>query len=152
MYMNTFFWKYQVIEQSVAVPEDGLVTLRRVEDVLITHVLKIPVGWMLIAKTDKERLFVLVGIHKFCMDHWFVGNIDSYLIKIRNTYKLLMSNRPNYEGDPFINCELNPCLTDLCGINADCQKSGRQALCTCREGYTGDAFVRYLVFKLLSFF
>jgi len=36
--------KQMVIEQFVAVPEDGLVTLRRVDGVLITHVLKTLVG------------------------------------------------------------------------------------------------------------
>ena len=51
--------------------------------------------------------------------------------------------RPNYEGDPFVNCVLNPCLTSPCGINADCQRNGDRAICNCRDGYSGDPFVRY---------
>ena len=51
--------------------------------------------------------------------------------------------RPNYEGDPFVNCVLNPCLTSPCGINADCERNGDRAICNCRDGYAGDPFVRY---------
>ena len=30
-------------------------------------------------------------------------------------------HRDGYEGDPFVRCTLNPCLTSPCGVNAECK-------------------------------
>ena len=51
-----------------------------------------------------------------------------------------------YEGDPFVQCSLNPCLTNPCGVNAECEESGTRAVCKCLDGYEGDPFVRYANF------
>ena len=73
----------------------------------------------------------------------------------------LKFHRDGYEGDPFVRCTLNPCLTSPCGVNAECKPGeifnssfllkkiltkiflgGQRAVCECRDGYEGDPFVR----------
>ena len=110
------------------------------EDALTILVMKTLAEQTLIAKIRMEMQFVLAGI---LFDYCKHNTSIKWQCKSMNTNRKKYDNhRPNYEGDAYVSCELNPCLTDLCGINADCQKSGRQALCTCRQGYTGDAFQR----------
>ena len=46
------------------------------------------------------------------------------------------------QGDPFVNCRLNPCSQSPCGINADCSATGARAVCRCRPNYEGDPFVQ----------
>ena len=41
------------------------------------------------------------------------------------------------QGDPFVNCVLNPCSQSPCGINADCSANGARAVCRCRTNYEG---------------
>ena len=48
--------------------------------------------------------------------------------------------RPNYEGDPFVQCNLNPCQQSPCGVNAECSATGQRAVCKCRANYIGDPF------------
>ena len=45
-----------------------------------------------------------------------------------------MQNFLGYVGDPFVNCQLEPCSQDPCGANADCNSRGRSAVCQCRPG------------------
>ena len=47
-----------------------------------------------------------------------------------------------FQGDPFVNCILNPCSQSPCGINADCSATGARAVCKCRPNYEGDPFVQ----------
>ena len=48
---------------------------------------------------------------------------------------------PNYEGDPYVSCELDPCQRAQCGIGAECVRRGNQGICTCPPGLEGDPFV-----------
>ena len=48
------------------------------------------------------------------------------------------------QGDPFVNCVLNPCSQSPCGINADCSATGARAVCRCRANYEGGNY-RYIV-------
>ena len=50
-------------------------------------------------------------------------------------------NLMNSFADPFVQCNLNPCLQNPCGVNADCTNSGQRAVCKCRPNYVGDPFV-----------
>ena len=56
-------------------------------------------------------------------------NIDHKNIYITNhmppPQRAVCKCRPNYVGDPFSECRLEPCSTSPCGVNADCTASGR---------------------------
>ncbi len=45
-------------------------------------------------------------------------------------------------GNPTVGCNLEPCSTDPCGIDAECEPRGRQAVCRCPRGFTGDPYTR----------
>ena len=51
-----------------------------------------------------------------------------------------MQNFVGYVGDPFVNCQLEPCSQDPCGTNAECESQGRSAICKCPRGYSGDPY------------
>ena len=46
------------------------------------------------------------------------------------------------DPDPTTRCRLEPCSTDPCGIDAECESRGRQAVCKCPRGYQGDPYTR----------
>ena len=55
-------------------------------------------------------------------------------------FKILQYYRDGYEGDGY-SCYLDPCLTNPCGINAECQRNGRNAQshqCVCPRGFSGN--------------
>ena len=58
--------------------------------------------------------------------------------EVRSSQILISTN--NSVLDPFVQCNLNPCLQNPCGVNADCTNSGQRAVCKCRPNYVGDPF------------
>lgn len=44
---------------------------------------------------------------------------------------------------------IDPCLGDICGINARCQVVSHNAICQCPPGYIGDPFSRCTIRKYL---
>jgi hypothetical protein len=37
---------------------------------------------------------------------------------------------------------INPCTSNVCGINAQCQVISHSPICSCLQGYQGDAFIK----------
>ena len=58
----------------------------------------------------------------------------------------IIINHTSVQGDPFVNCVLNPCSQSPCGINADCSATGARAVCRCRANYEGGNY-RYIVYS-----
>ena len=66
--------------------------------------------------------------------------------KLTQTIFLLFSNavckcRPNYTGDPYTNCNFDPCSSNPCGQGAFCENNGRAAVCKCPPSHIGDPYV-----------
>ena len=52
----------------------------------------------------------------------------------------MMMMTPQHIGDPYVSCRLDPCQGDACGPNAECQRSGDRAVCSCFRGYIGSPY------------
>ena len=53
---------------------------------------------------------------------------------------MMMMMTPQHIGDPYVSCRLDPCQGDACGPNAECQRSGDRAVCSCFRGYIGSPY------------
>ena len=84
---------------------------------------------MLIVNLVEEALCVNVDQVKIKV----IWEFSSIIILISQFFK-------GYIGDPFVNCQLEPCSQDPCGTNAECESQGRSAICKCPRGYSGDPY------------
>ena len=69
-------------------------------------------------------------------------NIQFHISRTFHISRLELTHSVCVQGDPFVNCVLNPCSQSPCGINADCSATGARAVCKCRPNYEGDPFVQ----------
>ena len=83
----------------------------------------IPVVPMQIVNLEEEVLFVNVD-----QVFYHIYRTLPHFNTLYRTYIL------GYIGDPFVNCQLEPCSTDPCGTNAECESQGRSAICKCPKG------------------
>lgn len=93
-----------------------------------------------------------------------------------NTHCSILNNRAvcscltNYLGDPQSGCHPectinsdcaetkscvnkkceNPCAGSVCGINAECKVYDHTASCSCRNGFTGDAFIHCVTVAVIT--
>ncbi len=63
------------------------------------------------------------------------------LIKFPMCRSAICKCRSGYTGDPYSNCQFDPCSSSPCGPGAICENNGRAAICKCPPQHIGDPYV-----------
>ena len=84
----------------------------------------------------------LIGAGRLLREQWPCRRLQ---VSAPGTVMMMMLMRmmmmtPQHIGDPYVSCRLDPCQGDACGPNAECQRSGDRAVCSCFRGYIGSPY------------
>ena len=99
-------------------------------------ILSVNVVWNLVQPTHVESMLIVLLLEgkRLCLK-W---TISKHFHEFSNA---VCKCRPNYTGDPYTNCNFDPCSSNPCGQGAFCENNGRAAVCKCPPKHIGDPYV-----------
>jgi hypothetical protein len=87
---------------------------------------------------NRHALYVVYFTTVFSIFACVSKNIEEYTVVPRSA---ICKCRAGYTGDPYTNCQFDPCSSSPCGPGALCENNGRAAICKCPPQHIGDPYV-----------